>query len=92
MIALFNSASNSPAASLALAYPSPALARFANAPGIAPKNDDTLPTTIEGRSQPTSVNTPANCNTKVYNGRIDPNCSSENSSVSSESDSDNEYM
>lgn len=62
--------------------------------------DNTLPSQIPGRSLPTSVNTPANCNTKVYNRRNDPSCESqvmsenfsENSSVSSESDSDNEYM
>ena len=45
MIALFNSASSSPTASFALLYPTAASAKFAIAPGIAPKNDDTLPTT-----------------------------------------------
>ena len=58
----------------------------------------TLPAVIPGRSKPTTLNTPANCNTKVYDGRYGTACAAEgevfneNSSVGSESDSDDDYM
>jgi hypothetical protein len=55
-----------------------------------------LPRSIPGKSQPTTLNTPANCNTKVYDGRNGVACEGNMENLSSgsesDSDSDSEYM